>query len=493
MQLRTQENVKKLLKIWNGRETEPIRFTEIKAATGWESSMTNRVLKAALEEGYLEKLTLKRATYYRFRLADYRGYFDALQFLARIDSACRRSGKVLSVEHPVYSFIHTHVLAYGVPPEKNMTSIEKEMLFTIFARLTKAFYDYANFCHTVQKRQRLEQTQVLPDSVKSNLFAQDDDLQKPLSIAAAHSIYGDILWEHIFDKIVWNIRFALEKASLDFTGPIELLNCTDQFTNLAMRLAKDIYAGKLSAYEDPDPEAMEKLGALEEFENPFEEGPRDIAVVLMPSPQSMDEFASQVGKIVEDQYNTWNNPEFMAEDIKQRGDTIWSDVYQFNEFQKTRKELLSESIADMLATMRKSLDKPFSEPDKKLMYRDSHLKSVFTRNEIQEIIASVEDVLRRFKKFHSMILEGSRLEDMQNDPEWFSKEEIQKFHLAQRVYDAADWKDTFGSLGPVTMEFPARSEEIEKVAKGYQKTVRKELRKGRRRRNTKKTTNTSAG
>jgi hemoglobin-like flavoprotein len=118
---------------------------------------------------------------------------------------------------------------------------------------------------------------------------------------------------------------------------------------------------------------------------------------------------------------------------------------------------------------------------------------VFTQEEIQDIITLVEDVIRRFKKFYSMIRESSKLEDMQSDPEWFSKEERQKYHLAQRVYASADWKDTFGSLGHVVEEFSIMSEELKKGAEGYQKLVGKELMKRRPRGFTEGTTNTSAG
>jgi hypothetical protein len=79
---------------------------------------------------------------------------------------------------------------------------------------------------------------------------------------------------------------------------------------------------------------------------------------------------------------------------------------------------------------------------------------------------------------------------MQSDPECFSKEERQKYHLAQRVYASTDWKDTFGSW---VEEFSIRSEELKKGAEGYQKLVGKELMKRRPRGFTEGTTNTSAG
>jgi len=322
----------KLLGAFDERMSEPMHFAKIKRVTGWNNRKTTDMLKKAVKEGYMEKSKVGHATLYRSKIADYKGYFDALQFLSRVDWINRKNGTVLSTDVPLSLFSHLHVLAYGTPPAKELTPLEQEMLFYILSRMSFAFNDYVSLSVAIQKRKKWEETDCLPLSVKSEMFSREEcEKFPPLNVRAAGKIYGDVLWEHIFAKISRDIRFALEKGSMDFTGSIELLNCKPHFAKLALKLAKKIYAGELSNYEDKDPETTEKLAAMNRHEDPFSEGPKDLAVLVTPSPESLDEFANQVGKIVKDTFDVWSTEDFMESSIKTKGETLWEDVFDFGD------------------------------------------------------------------------------------------------------------------------------------------------------------------
>lgn len=478
MQLRTKIELMKLLNVWDGRETEPLHFAEIKKVTGWNNRKTNDMLAKAVKEGYIDKYKVNRATLYRNKIADYRGYFDTLQFLMRVDAINRKRGTVFSVEHPLYSFVHFHILAYGIPPSERLTPLEREMLFNIFSRLAGAFNNYTDFCDKVQRRKKIELTETLPDSIKGTLFSKDDEgSNEPISIRAANQLYGDVLWEHVFSKIIWDIRFALEKASLDSTGPIELLNCEKKFSALALKLAKRIYNGELSAYDDPDPDSIDRISLLREVENPFEERDRNTAIVLTPSPETIEEFANQVGKIVRDEYLTWNNDEFIEEYVTKNENNIWYDLIDFGKGPTLRRDLFKKSLSDALASMRGGSEEPFSKGDRKFILSDKNLTEVFSKKEILVIISKVEDIIRRAKKFYRMIDREKSIQEITSDPEWFTDEELHDFHLAQNVHIAADWKESYGTLDPIPFEMPVDSEEMREMAKKYQQRVERELKK----------------
>ena len=466
-----------LLGVWDGRESKPLRFTEIKNATGWNSRKTTDMLKIAVKEGYVDKYVVNRAALYRSRLTDYRGYFDALMFLKRVDSVNRKQGMILSTEAPLSLFLSYHVLAYGIPPSRQLSALEEEMLSSILSRMSAAFNDYAHLCTAVKERQQFEEGSPLPSSVKRNMFARDvDDALGSLSVAAAHQIYGDLLWEHIFFKLMHDVRFALEKGSLDLTGPIELLNCSPYLAKLALELAKEIRTGGLSDYSDPDPETTERLFSFNRTVDPFEETTKDIAVVITPSPQAMEEFACQVGKIVADEYDVWKTPDVMEESITTRSEILWDDVFEFSDGKTyTRRDLLRESICNTLASLRYGPEGPFAESDRKFMKKDRNLSEVFSLEEITAMISTVEDIIRRTKKFYDMIDKGEVLDTIQRDPEWFSDEELHAFHLAQHVANSARWTKKFGKDITDCFELPGRSKEIDKLATEYQSRVEEEL------------------
>ncbi len=476
MQPRTEIDMKRLVQVWDGRETEPLRFTEIMKAVGWNKRKTFDMLEKAVAEGYLEKRGVGRSVLYRNRIADYKGYFNALQFLWKVDAVSRKNGTMVTSDQYLYGLIPFHVLAYGTPQADQLTPLEREILHTILGGLASDFHQYVEFCRAVSKRREVEMTHELPETATNTLFADDDEeATGPLSIPAANALYGDVLWEHIFFKIVWNIRFALEKASLDFAGPIELYNSIQAFTDLAMKLAKDVYDGKLSAYEDPDPKTTEKLEAIREREDPFEEGPRDYAVVLTPSPESMDEFATQVGKIVMDKYRSWAHSDFFEKYVKEKGKTIWADVFDFGGGPRTRKDILRVSLSDTLASMRCGIEPPFSGSDKKFMLKDRNLTEVFSQDEILQIISNVEGIIGRARRFYDLIDGGKSLKELKKDPEWFTDEELHEFHLAQNVDISADWQDEFGTSGPISFEIPQDAGTDDRIAEGVQAKVRKEL------------------
>lgn len=234
MQIRTEINLRKLLRAWDGKESETLRPVEIQRTLGWKKTRTIDSLKKAVSEGFVEKTSGG----YRSKLSDYNGYFDATDFLKRVDSFCLERGQVQSLDYYLYTFSPSHVLAYGAPSAKDLTPIEDEMLEAIFGRMVEAFFDYSYLCKLIKKRMDFEkENQLLPESVKANLFVKDENGKKSaqassFDLVAARRIYGDALWEHIFCKMLSDIRFALVQGSLDFTGPEELMAVKNRIVNL---------------------------------------------------------------------------------------------------------------------------------------------------------------------------------------------------------------------------------------------------------------------
>lgn len=481
MWFRTEIELKKLVQLWDDRESAKLHFTDIRQGMHWNNRKTSDMLSKAVNEGYLEKVKQGNDWVYRNRIPDYSGYFDASEFLAKVDETCRKSGKLENFEQPLTTFTPLHILAYGTPKREELTPLEKELLFSVMQRHAHAFSDYINFCEAVRKRQEIERNKSLPDSVKSTLLAHDDHtIKTPLSIAAAHAIYGDVLWEHVFSKIVGDIRFALEKGSLDMTGPIELLHCSNSFTKLAFRLAKDIHSGKLSQYSDPDSRTTEELESLEMLDNLLEEGPKDVAIVVTPSPQTMGEYATKVGKIVIDTYDVWGVPdEITDKTIKIKGADFWSDLFERGDRKTvTRRERLRESLIDHLSSMRRAEAEPIGALDKKLMLRDKRLNAVFSRAEIQNIIESVENLIRRAHKFWILAEQGTPPSRLRKDPEWFTKEESRSYRIAQRLV-AHLYLNRIKAGGPVEVGFRTHSKKMGSLVAAYQSKVRDELRKRR--------------
>src|SRR2546426_964886 len=208
MQFRTEVNLEKLRQFMSSAGSVEFHFNDIKKSMGWDNRRTTDVLRKAEEAGYVEKVPKGRTVVYRYRIKDYSGEFDAFEFLTQVDESCRENGNFLGYDLPLSTFVHIYVQAYGIPPMDKLTEFEQELLFSILARHAKAFYDFADFSDAVRKRQEIERRFGLPDSVKSAFLAEENiESRKPFSVQAAWALYGDVMWEHVFDKIQGDIRF----------------------------------------------------------------------------------------------------------------------------------------------------------------------------------------------------------------------------------------------------------------------------------------------
>ena len=476
MQFRTEIDIDRLQHAWDGRESAGLRFTQIKKAMGWNSGKAARILKRAVEEGYVEKIQRDGAAVYRSRLTDYRGYFDAFEFLREVDELCRKNNKFQSVEQHLYSYLPFHILAYGVPPIEKLTPLEDELLFTLFARMSAAFFDYVRFCNAVDERQEMEKTEVLPEAVKSNLFVPDEG-HVPLSIRAAQVLYGDVLWEHIFHKIVNDIRFALTKGSLDMTGPIQLQNSHNRFVDLAMRIAKDVCEGKLSEHSEPDPVTVERIQRLYKPERYFQPHLSNVGIVLTQSPRTMEKYNQQIGSMIKDAFRTWSSRSVPGLRLCSKADNLWEDLFLIRDAKISRRELLRISLIDKLSTMRASRERPIDKNEEKLMLKDPVLHQAFSKEEIRNIIESVGSLLRRARKFNLLSRKGTSLDQMKKDPDWFSEHELRYYELADGIETQIRWQEALGTSGPVTVKLPIYPERMKELVNAYRKKVRAELRK----------------
>lgn len=482
MQGRTEIAIRQLLQLWDGNESKVFQFTKIRDTLGWNSRKTSDILKRATKIGFVEKIDKG----YKSKLPDYNGYFNARDFVKKVDDFCLKEGLVQSFDYYLYTFSPLHILAYGVPKFENLTPIENEMLEAVFGRMVAAFSDYTRLCDSIKRRIHYEQENLpLPDLVKANLFVKDTNEEKRsqmplLDITAAHKIYGDALWEHIFYKIVFDLHFALVKGSLDLTGPEELIAIRMEITNLAFDLASRIYQGEFSSRYSGDIQILKHLGmAFNRFPN-LKSDFKSLCygVVLTPSPRTIDEYSESVGKIVEDSFEFWSDPENMIMKAKQKGKNVWDDRFEIENQLVKRKTLFREALVDKLSTMRTHKEDVISKVEKKFMLQDRRLSQVFNYDEIETIVNLVRELTRRARKFHQMLNEKTPIEEMQKDPEWFTEKELRSFKVADRVLMRAEWERDFGTSGPIQIKIPMDDEEMRKIAEAYMRKARKEI-KGR--------------
>ena len=359
---------------------------------------------------------------------------------------------------------------------EKLTPLENELLFTLFARMSAAFFDYVRFCKAVDERQEMEKGEALPETVKSNLFVPGRS-HRLLSIGAAHVLYGDVLWEHIFHKIVDDIRFALTKGSLDMTGPIQLQNSHNRFIDLAMRIAKDISEGKLSDYSEPDPEAVAKVQRLYKPDNYFQPHSGNVGIVLTQSPRTMEKYNQQIGSMVKDVFRSWSSRSVPGLRLCSKADNMWEDLFLLGDAKTSRRELLRISLIDKLSTMRASRERPIDETEERLMLKDPVLHQVFSKAEIRNIIESVGSLLRRAREFNLLSQKGISLDQMKKDQDWFSENELRYYGLAERIERQIRWQETLGISGSVTVKLPIYPERMKELVSAYRKKVRAKLRK----------------
>lgn len=425
-----------MLDLWKDRPPAILSFTEIKEELGWTSDKTTRQLATAIDEGYLARAGHGGKQGYRNMMSNYSGYFDGFEYLAEIDKHCRKSGKVQSVDHPLRMFTPLHVVEYGVPKEEDLTPLESELLFTIRARLAHAFEDYSNLCEDIEWRQKLEGFKKLPDSVRNPLFARDDRKDKgmpPTSVTGAQMIYGDVLWEHIFENIMDGVRRMLVQGTLDATGPVQLLYAYKPVMDTASKIADKIREGKANYYNDPDPATTGRL-----FKQMQERDsnrvislggrePPDIAVVVTHSPRTMGKYSYQIGTIVGDKLAYWsdNQPTFAT--VLQKGKTKWDDTIKDVTGVRSRRDALAYGMVTDVANMRWRFKEPISESDKKFMLKDTKLREVLTEEQVLRAVAEVTQVIGRARKFAVLIEDKAPPSKLLKNPEWFTDDEFTRF------------------------------------------------------------------
>lgn len=468
MQIRTESRMKLLLSLWEGRESAVLSFHEIKRELGWSSSKADHLLKLAISEGYLGKAEGKGQNGYRNRMADYSGYFDGFEYLAEIDKHSRKSGKIQMGDQYLRTFSPLHLVEYGIPKEEELTPLERELAFTIRARFAHAFEDYTHLCEAIEWRQEIERFKKMPDSARSLLFARDEvkDKDMPmLSVRAAWMLYGDVLWEHIFEKIMEDIRHMLVQGTLDATGPIELFHAHKPLWQAASQVADLIHKGKASAYDDPDPATTEKLLKLKMKRDPTlfvpmnKKNPPDIAVIVTHSPRTMGGYSYQIGTMVRDQYSYWSEdrPEWV--EVVEKSESKWEDKVRDVFGITTRREAFVDHLAANICNMRAELNQPISDTDLKFMLKDQKLREVLTEEQVLQLVERVRKIVGRAKKFRIEISHNKTPSQLVNDPDWFTQAEMDRYSFLGRYIPPA-YKAPKGGKPPDLRKFESKVDDL---------------------------------
>jgi hypothetical protein len=401
---------------------------------GWDSRKVSHTLRRAIDEGYIEHM---QKGLYRNRVTDYDGYFDAFEYLSRVDKNCRIEGKLLSLEQYIGMFSPVHIIDYGISPPQNLTPFESELLNVINYKLAKTFSEYSSLCDAILRRQEIEKGKPLPDSMKVPLFDQDPKEKKidKLDFTSIEMLYGDLQWEHIYQLIIDDIKLTLVSATLDTVGSIELANCHSQFVALANKIAKQIRTSNNMIYQNPDPETALRLDELEKSRIQgflSNEDPPEVAVLVTHSPRTFGNYTYQVGQIIKDQFEYWSQPKPLFHQILVNSKDMWDDKISDDGKLKTRRSMLRESLIDWMTLLRSGQKEAVPEADKKFMLIDSKLHNVFTEEQIKIIIDNVENLIRRVRKFSQAINEGMSLDECKKDKEWFTEDEINDFSFIKK-------------------------------------------------------------
>ena len=436
----------KLLSLWKERRAVKLRHTDIVRVSHqnwkWSKRKTTYYLDKAVREGFLERIRGEHGeVFYGSRFADYKGYFDASEFIRRVDNHTIKQGLMESLDYHVSSFTAAHLVAYGTPRFDSLTPLEYEMMGAILFRFSKAFLDYVRLCDRIKLRQKFEEgDQKLPDDVKDQLFAKRENRTEKvgtaLDVEAAHKIYGDCLWDHVFQKIMGDLHFLLVQGTMDRTGVMELLRARREIVNAGLRLSKRIFRGEFT----PAPhynEFSEKLPSYFHFpltpKSDFESNA--YGMIIAPSPRVLYEFSEQIGRIVEDQVNVWSDTKNDIFKVVKKGDTVWEDQLELPRLGKaeTRKQVLRDSLIDWISLMRRRKENPIDEQEEKFMLNDEKLREIFSEQEIRSIAKDTRDLLARGRKFWKMIEGGVPASRIRRQRDWFSNEEIVKFRVAEDV------------------------------------------------------------
>ena len=100
-------------------------------------------------------------------------------------------------------------------------------------------------------------------------------------------------------------------------------------------------------------------------------------VVVTPSPLSLDEYATRIGTIIEQQFSVCERSDNPLHQVVQTSSNEWNDILQIGERRLTRKAVFRESLIDWITLSRARFQHPIGKSDENFMIRDPRLNQVF--------------------------------------------------------------------------------------------------------------------
>jgi hypothetical protein len=412
-----QMNKNKILSLFpEGKKTE-LRFTDIKNLTGFNQRKTNDLLKSLVEDGFIGKKKIDKRPVYYNKFSTYRGNFDVWDLMSKIDRISNKNGKIIKEDIGFMSGLCS-VLAYGCPPYEKLTHLERDMIFQILNNLRVNFINFKGIVDGIEFRRRLEKKRKLPDDCKNVMFGEDSG---DIDYASVDKIYGDALWNYIFNHYNGIFHFQLTKGYMDIHGLIDLFNILNKVSETIDVEVKN--KGPFVSHDFPPTTLSRKIPDRFDFFGGDTVKDNAFGFMVTPSPRVLTEYCDQVGWIIRTQVDVWKDIENFGKNIKTKKCDWNSTIPNFpDDYKRTRKELLARSIIEDLIPRNR-----LSKDERKLMLSDPLLGEIFSKDKIIGIEKKIDELREKLVYFCNKKWSGKNIKAFQQDPKWFTEYEIREY------------------------------------------------------------------
>jgi len=217
-----------VLTLWKGKEAKWLRFTEIKnqlEKQGWYEKKVIRYLKKMVFLMLLEKRKkgIKGARS-RYRTTDKAHEYSAFSFFDRIRSRSQEIGWFIEEKKSL--------LVYGIPPNSELSPLEKEILDQILKQAYEAFFNLYLLKKSIMAREKVGQP-------------IDYDLIVNHLLQRAGEEFKRQLWNEMYDAEteddISNLISLARKRGIEITRPDRFLEIEKNWMSTKLRVYSPMY------------------------------------------------------------------------------------------------------------------------------------------------------------------------------------------------------------------------------------------------------------
>lgn len=428
-----ENNKRRILSLFPKGKRKGLRFTDIKTLIGLNQRKTHELLRSLIDDGFLDKKKGNGARELYFnKFSEYRGEFDIWDLMSRIDEISQKKGKVLKDDMGFMSGLCS-VLAYGIPPYEKLTRTEREMVFMILNRIREYFLNLRAVVDGIEHRKAVEKRMKLPKTCKNIIFGEKSG---DVDFSALDKLYGDALWNYIFEYYVGIFNMQLSKGYMDTHGLKDLFNILE-----SARKAIDAEVEKKGPWahnEFPETEVSSQIPERSLIASFFEDDIKSNAfgIMVTPSPRTLREYSDSLGKIIEQQIDLWGNFENTLKRKKNKNPN-WNQIVPDIPLKRKRRNYLKIGIVEQVLLR----GRPLNEYEEKVIRLDPLLTEVLDKGEINWIVEKTKDMFSRLSYFDKKYEEGEGIDKMKKDKQWFSDEEEKDYKPVERFISGIEFRE----------------------------------------------------